>query len=55
MKDYTKKSWNSLTQLKEHIERDNKEKIVSFDGIKLVTNKRTYRLFDGQLTQVKNS
>lgn len=39
--------WNSLTQLKEYIESNTKEKIKSFDGIYLVTNKYTYSLYDG--------
>lgn len=40
-------TWNSLTQLKEYIESNTKEKIKSFDGIYLVTNKYTYSLYDG--------
>jgi hypothetical protein len=39
--------WNSLTQLKEYIESNTKEKIKSFDGVYLVTNKYTYSLYDG--------
>jgi hypothetical protein len=47
--DYTKRMWNSLTQLKEHIEKDGKEKVLAFDGFQLKTNKRTFKLYGGIL------
>jgi|TARA_B110000967_G_scaffold206030_1_gene251806 hypothetical protein len=56
-KAYTDKSWNSLTDLKATIERNNeatkgrkKEIIVSFEGHTLVTNKAEYGLYDGVLS-----
>lgn len=50
-KDYTDRTWNSLGQLKETIEADRSENIVSFNGWQLVTNKYIYGLFDGKLTR----
>lgn len=47
--DYTKRMWGSLSQLREHIERDGKEKVITFDGMTLVTDKRTFKLYDGML------
>lgn len=47
--DYTKKMWGSLSQLREHIERDGLEKVITFDGITLVTDKRTFKLYGGML------
>ena len=47
--DYTKKMWGSLSQLREIIERDGKERVVTFDGMTLVTDKRTFKLYDGML------
>lgn len=50
-KDYIDRTWNSLGQLKETIEEDKSEKIVSFNGWQLVTNKYIYGLFDGKLSR----
>jgi hypothetical protein len=50
-KDYTNQKWNSLSQLKEKIEEDKLEKVKSFDGIKLVTNKYIYGLYDSNLSR----
>lgn len=50
-KDYTSQKWNSLSQLKEKIEEDKLEKVKSFDGIKLVTNKYIYGLYDSNLSR----
>lgn len=47
--DYTKRMWNSLTQLKEHINKDGKEKVIDFNGFELITNKRRFTLYDGML------
>ena len=47
--DYTKKMWGSLSQLREAIERDGKERVETFDGMTLVTDKRTFKLYDGML------
>jgi hypothetical protein len=49
--DYTKRTWNSLSQLKEHIVRDGKERILDFTGNEIVTNKYRYGLYDGMLTR----
>lgn len=49
-----KENWDSLSQLKRVIEEmGGKEKIVSFDGIRLVTNKYIYGLSNGQLSRTK--
>ena len=50
-KDYTSQKWNSLSQLKERIEEDRTETVKSFNGIKLITNKYIYGLFDGNLSK----
>ncbi len=50
LKKYNHKSWTSLGQLREAIERDGKEKILEFNGYSLKTNKRTFTLFNGLLT-----
>jgi hypothetical protein len=57
--DYTvKKNWDSLDSLSKRISSDysskkTKEKVKSFDGIQLVSNKFVYSLFDGELTKTK--
>ena len=43
------KKWNSLTQLKEWLETNTKEKIKSFDGIYLKSNKYEYTLALGKV------
>ncbi len=43
------KRWNSLTQLKEWLETNTKEKIKSFDGIYLKSNKYEYTLALGKV------
>jgi len=48
--DYTRKSWNSLSDLVERIKTDGREEIVSFDGIKIVTDAREFGLAFGELT-----
>lgn len=60
MIDYTKKkNWDSLTSLHNRIVADykskkTKEKVKSFDGYQLVTNKFVYGLLDGALTKEKS-
>ncbi len=50
----SRKKWNALTDFKDVIEASNtKEKVKYFDGIKLITNKFEYRLFDSQITRCK--
>jgi len=51
MTDYTKRSWNSLSQLREHLDRDGKEKVKEFNGFELITNKNRYGLFQGAITK----
>jgi len=51
MTDYTKRTWNSLSQLKDHIEKDGKEKVKDFIGHELITNKYRYGLYGGILTR----
>ena len=53
LKSYNHKTWSSLSQLKEIIERDGKEKILEFNGYSLKTNKRTFMLHNGKLTVKK--
>lgn len=43
--------WDSLTQLKERIEKDGQEKVLEFNGHTLTTDQRTFRLFDRLLIQ----
>jgi len=43
------KKWNSLTDLYRYLEANEIEVIKEFTGDRLVTNKRTYGLFDGNL------
>ena len=45
-----KKTWASLTQVKQHIEKNKLEKIVSFDGAELITDKASYGLYAGELS-----
>ena len=51
-KDILSKTWNSLTQLKEYLEKNTKEKIISFDGITLETNQAYYTLAFGTLSRI---
>ena len=48
-----KKKWPSLTAFKNFLEDNSKEKVIEFDGYRLVTNKFEYQLFDGQLFKTK--
>lgn len=52
--DYANKKWNSLSDLRDRIERDGIEKIISFDGVNIVTNRRIFGLVFGELI-VKDS
>jgi len=54
MVDYTlRENWDSLASLKRKIDDDtkSKERVISFDGVNLVTNKFDYSLFNGKLTR----
>jgi hypothetical protein len=45
MKLHGKKNWNSLTDLKNYIRDHVKdEKVITFDGFELTTNKNCYRM-----------
>jgi hypothetical protein len=47
-----KENWDSLSQLKKVIEEiGGKEKVISFNGIDLVTNKYVYGLSSGKLSR----
>jgi hypothetical protein len=48
---YTPKKlkWNSLTEFKTFLERETTEKIVLFNGYKLVTTTTEYGIVDGLL------
>ena len=46
----TNRKWNSLSQLMNYIEKNNKrEKIIEFNGYELITNKHRYTLYQGQV------
>lgn len=51
--DYTGKSWNSLSDLRDRILADGREEIVSFDGVTLRTDRRVFGLAFGELTVEK--
>ena len=44
-----KKTWNSLAEFKVHLERDTTEKVVSFNGYRLVTETAVYGIAFGEL------
>lgn len=48
------KKWQSLTQFKEYLEKNTKEKIEYFDGMVLITNKYRYGLAFGELSIKEN-
>jgi hypothetical protein len=43
MKHLTRR-WGSLTDLKRYLETKTKEKVISFNGFELVTNKGSYSI-----------
>jgi len=44
------KKWNSLAQLKDHIESDKSgEFVIEFNGVYLITNRARYSIIHGQL------
>jgi hypothetical protein len=47
------KKWPSLTAFKDFLEANSKEKVIEFNGYRLVTNKFEYQLFDGQISKTK--
>jgi hypothetical protein len=50
--DHLHKRWSSLTDLMAYLQNNTTEKVVYFDGMKLVTEKGEYGLADGQLSFV---
>lgn len=49
-KSYHSRKWQQLSDLKAYIDSNvKKEKVISFDGWKLVTNKYEYTMFLGEL------
>lgn len=48
------KKWNSLYDLCRYLESNEIEVIKEFTGDRLVTDKRTYGLFDGNLSFKEN-
>ena len=44
-----KKSYGSLSELRNEIQRDNVEKVKDFCGHSLLTNRHTYSMVDGQI------
>jgi len=45
-----KLNWNSLTELKNYLERETKETVVHFDGFQLVTKTTRYGLANGKIS-----
>lgn len=52
MKNYTDRKWDSLRSLKETIENDKTETIISFNGWQLVTDMYIYGICDRILNRV---
>lgn len=52
--DYTSKKWNSLGDVRDRIEKDGVEKVIEFNGAKLVTDCRVYGLVFGDLIVKEN-
>ena len=48
---YTPKKlkWHSLTEFRDYLQRETSEKIVSFDGWRLITETTEYGIIDSQL------
>jgi len=44
-----KKNWNSLSEFKDYLEKNTKEKVEYFDGARLITNKNSYGLAFDQI------
>lgn len=49
--DYASRRWGSLCDLRDAIQRDQTEQVVSFDGITLRTDRRQFTLFDQALIE----
>lgn len=51
--DIMKKRWASLSQLKAHLEKESREKVLAFNGHELITNEYQYTLAHGELHREK--
>ena len=50
---YRNKKWNSLTDFKDWLVKNKREKVIDFDGLSLTTDKGVYGLFDSSLLFMK--
>jgi len=50
---YHNKKWNSLTQLKDYLEKEKIEKVLEFDGYELITEKYRYTIAFSELNVEK--
>ena len=48
-----KKIWNNLSDLRDHLLKETEEKIVSFDGWRLITETTCYMMIDSKLVITK--
>jgi len=48
--DYTRKSWNSLSDIRDHMLKEDKETVIKFDGSMLITEHRVIGLAYGQVS-----
>ena len=53
MTDHTKRSWDSLSSVVAAIKKEDIEKVISFDGFEIETNKATYGLNGGELRRTE--
>jgi hypothetical protein len=51
---HLQKSWNCLGDVKKYIEANTRERVISFNGVELVTNKGVYGLALRELRFVKH-
>lgn len=47
-------NWHSLSDFRDYLLKQNKEKIISFNGYELITNKAKYGLLFGKLSITEN-
>lgn len=47
------REWNTLGQVRDYIQQHTQEKVVSFNGFTLVTDRYTYGLAHGKLRRSK--
>ena len=48
-----KSKWNSLSELRDHLVKETKEKVISFDGWQLITESTCYMILDSKLIITK--